>query len=227
MTNFDLLTTQRNALFQIVRDDGFNPEEFKWENVYGTGRLPDRFPKLVHLPTGYYFTIFPKSGDLFAGERSPGNATIREATGPLPWNRFCFVFKYWLGFIRRETEHPDYWTFQPPSELLPSLAVSAPNNSFTKHEQDRLAASIDEIRQGARTIAALSESQISTLNSVLAYASESSQRLGRKDWTNAFLGGYMSWVITSAMSSAAAQTVFDFIAGKLSWVWNELPKLLK
>jgi hypothetical protein len=197
-------------------------------------------PMLLHLPAGYSCkfgfldeTEYRRSGhstsDYFEGEfflqRSPAEATIRDTLSWRAWSSVLTAFRDWLTYVKREMTEPDFWKVSPPSDLLPAIGPTASNEPFTAEEQRHIAATLEEVRHEVHTLRELSDDQKKSFDATVQQMLDSAGRLGKRDWVNAFLGAYVGWVVTSALGSQVAQSVFDLIASKLSWVWSEIPKL--
>lgn len=241
--DFDLLVSQRNELYQIVHEGGFGRGDFEWVATDGGffGSEDTTVPMLRHVETGFFFTVgfqeqaqferipFYNQSVYFEGEffvqRSPAEASIRDTLLWISWKSVLAAFRDWLAFVKRESTEPDFWNVQPPADFLPALQLSASNEPFSAEERRLIGASLDEIKAEITRVAELTVSQKESFDATIQVIRESSERLGRKDWANALLGAFVGWAATNTLGSQAAQSLFNFIATKLSWVWAELPKL--
>jgi hypothetical protein len=241
---FDLLVSQRNELFRLVAEAGFAQNEFQWLASDGAfiGIEGLVIPMIEHEPTKSWCRFGLRDEDdhrhsplrneqPFYGEfflqRSPGETKADDMMAWASWKQIVGGFAEWLGFVRRESTEPDYWEVAPPAGIFPATGPPASNETFSVEERLRITDSLSEIENEVHRVAELSEAQITAFRETIAYLEESATRLGRKDWLNNMIGAFFSWALSTSLNSPAAQTVLDFMGSRLSWLWSELPKLIR
>ena len=103
----DLLQSQRNEIFQLVRESGLDPLNFRWFELsgdYGSTR-----PALIHRPSKSYF-IFDFDSGRWSVEYEPGEDRPVQTFGAGSWAKVVpDQFRLWLKNVEREYTAPDLW----------------------------------------------------------------------------------------------------------------------
>lgn len=100
------------------------------------------------------------------------------------------------------------------------------NTPFSQEELDRIASSLDDIRDAMADRLDLKPGQLRYLDVKLDEMREASGRLGRKDWINYAVGTLTSVVITAAFDPSAAKALLQTAGAALSWLFGSGLKLL-
>lgn len=100
----NLLRSQANQMFEAIRDAGWEPSEFEWQDTAGH-YSGNQVSALVHKSSGYYFT-FDNVVD-FRSRWSPGLQTLEDDGASGEWSAQIIMFGNWLTYLRREIDSPD------------------------------------------------------------------------------------------------------------------------
>src|ERR1700740_1811540 len=101
-----LLKSQANVLFKAIQDAGLEPADFEWQDTTSPISMVV-FSRLVHTSSDYYFTFNNYYG--FQSSWTPGMETLSESKEFRDWESQVSAFKFWLEYLKRETESPDLW----------------------------------------------------------------------------------------------------------------------
>ncbi len=96
-----LLNSQRNEIFNVVKDIGFDPATFKWETVSSLHDFELAVPLLVHVPSDSKFLF-----DLLKGahwcQYNPGEEKFSEQKYPGSWPGQLGYVRQWLDNLKKE-----------------------------------------------------------------------------------------------------------------------------
>jgi len=213
MTIRHLLKSQTNQVFGALTDNGWNPADFEWQDVRSVVSSTAVISKLVHKPSGYYFTFDNAGGEVYstfspASERESGAQRFGGFSSQLSG------LAQWLGWVKRETESPDLWgAISQEANLIESATSDMDNTPFTADEKTYILSGLNEIKQNLLTAHKLDAELV---EGHIKYLVESSDRLGRKDWKNLLLATIVSMVMSGALPSESVREVFMFIGTVLS-----------
>jgi hypothetical protein len=203
-----LLKSQANQVFGALNDNGWNPADFEWQDIASVASRGEPISKLVHKPSGYYFTFDNAAGGFFsvfspAAERESG----AESFGSFSIQLGGLI--RWLSWLKRETETPDLWgAISQQDNLIESATSDMDNTPFTANEKTYILSGLNEIKQHLVTAHKLDPELV---EGHIKYLVESSDRLGRKDWKNLLLATIVSIVMSGALPSESVREVFMFI----------------
>jgi hypothetical protein len=208
-----LLTTVKDAVFQLVLDSGIDPSEFQWK----TARVEDgteygvyeyRMSILEHS-SGYFYRFGAYTDTFSPGESSriaiEDVSYIREK-----WNQRLNIVGNWLAFLKRELEAPDLWAaiLQEKRLLRITFESRIPNTQFTTDEKQYIARQLDEIRRQLITSHRLQSEQAESIEQGFNYIVESMNRFGKKDWLILAIGSLVSIAATSTLSPEITSDMF-------------------
>lgn len=153
MKDFQLLKSQRNEVFNWIREVGLNPSEFKWSTSYSESFSDNPVSIITHFPTGYFLN-FDRSSRwhqiYFSG--SPGRNEIsfsRYGTQGELWSDDTkIIVQEWLNNLKSEIEAPDLWELaHEENNLLDSVGRTSTleNTQFSEDEQLLISLKILEI----------------------------------------------------------------------------------
>lgn len=207
MENHELLTSQKNLLFESIREVGFNPAEFHWESGQSK-KYRIIVSTLAHSNTGYYY-VFDHSTHHMEAEYSPGEHLRVDRTELESWSQQRETFLRWLQYLKRELESPDLWAaVSEEARLLEAASSEEDNSPFSADEKAYIISGIKEIKQYLLTAHKLDPELVEAR---LNYLAEASDRLGRKDWKNLLLSTIVSIIVTASLPSDTIREIFRFI----------------
>ena len=139
------MTTQKNALLDVLESSGFSRHDFKWtsSDADWLGYLHESNPALRYVGPKddiYFFTIgiLPveslgrvsvairrKQGE-FAVSYSPGTQTQIEKEYQLEWDEVVAAARTWARRLREEVDAVDRWKVEYPAEPFAQLLAGEP-----------------------------------------------------------------------------------------------------
>lgn len=214
-----ILPSQKNELLRLLTDKGFAPSEFKWEEDPAPGEDGFLPVKLIHQPTGFFCRFKAArsgSGKPFTEiEYSPsedGSVKREGVSSSYGWN---VTVQMWVDALRNELDTPDLWTVSSQQNSVVSATATASDNTpFNTIERAQVVLFITEVRNYVQANAGLSTDKLNVVLEKLSYLEAASERLGRKDWMNLFLGVILSTAIQVGMEKSAFQDLLSF-AGQM------------
>jgi hypothetical protein len=217
-----LLKSQANEVFEIIRRAGLDPGEFEWGADY---------MRLFHRPSKFYITFsitFSRNqAQWFSATCSPGPSSAVE-TSPLreSWESLRRFVEVWAIVLARELATPDLWGMVEEQKALAKAADSSDNEAFT-HAQ--LAFISKQVRELGEYIAATNQynaEENRALHSKLDYLVGASKRMGKKDWINVCFGVLGILVSMMGMPPDAARGMFQMAGILFRTLLNQPPLLL-
>lgn len=116
----------------------------------------------------------------------------------------------------------------PTPSIAGAFSSTDPSNTqFSPLELERLALSLEAVKEKVSSQPAIQPEQIALIHKKLDEIGEAATRLGRKDWIN-----YAAGAITSACASAAfapevTKSIFLSLNSTFSWLFSTVTLLLK
>jgi hypothetical protein len=236
-----LTKTQKNDVLARVRGAGLDPRDFVWveqSSPAWSGWNGYQADTLVHKPTGYYCAVFDPPAAVGAMHLSDASIPMLTAgpyvaafepthNGPrgrlvgVSLNSVLTGIEVWLAVVKREHEAPDLWaeltaTDAPLNVLI--LELDGPNAPFTQPERERLATSLDQIRDHLAALYDLTAEQIGVMNSGFAELRSASERLGKKDWKGILINWLLTIATTAGFTPEARQALFEVAGRGLRWL---------
>src|SRR5215210_1553415 len=148
MSELDLMKSQTNQVFELIRESGLDPTEFEWEKHESAWDTFLKIPILIHKSSGYYMT-FDSKGDLRFSQFSPGRDEWTQAVETRSWFGQTKSIRKWLQYLKRETESPDLWNaISQEKNLIDAAASSDTSNTFFAiDEREYISAALAEIKK--------------------------------------------------------------------------------
>lgn len=213
MPALELLRSQRNQAFVMIREAGLEPEDFQWFEAGDAVRL-------VHIPTDYYFD--------FDSDRGKWNVRHfpQDAIGIVAyygiqekWTDVLSIFENWIAIVQREHSAPDLWAIsQEEKKLIAEHIDDLENSPFANDEKLRISTAINELKEFLVASGQHSDSQIQFITTRLQHLEEASHRLGRKDWITLTMGTLTNIVVGAALAPEAARELLRTAGALLGWV---------
>lgn len=214
----DLLKTQKNAIYEILKAYELNPVEFEWAHD-GDAVPHNDSPSLEHKNSNYYFMFYIPTGNYhWQYECSPGQSKpIDKEIVTLGWEQVLDQFRLWCSNLRDELEAPDLWgsvrTFD-----LESIRVSPDSNDpFTYAEaemvQDKIRQLVEFVKEESINNRTLEENQVSILASLERLEAQAKSGTGRIDWSNQLVGIIMNIIIAASFAPERTAQFLEFIHG--------------
>ena len=131
---------------------------------------------------------------------------------------------WWLQEVKQDLDTPDLWAeLRHETELLEAGSNKVIENTlFTLEEQREIARRLNKLEEDVRRALSLSGPQTQVLHERIDYLVEASNRLGRKDWLNTFIGVTLSFVLTAALAPEAARALFRTFFRAIGLLYPEI-----
>jgi hypothetical protein len=219
-----LTKIQKNQILELITQHGPPPVEFCWtetvQDEYGHITVrpnPYRVSVLTHRSTGY-FCIF----GAHSITASPGNvAKVEDFRHDDNWVKKEIACRRWLADVKREVDAPDLWATIGQEKVLSTAAsaLTLNNSRFNTAEQNLIVGKLEDIKGYLLEGQQFAADQAETIEREFAYLRESSERLGRKDWLNAVLGGLFGLAVTLALEPEKAKGLITLAGTALQSLW--------
>jgi hypothetical protein len=172
---------------------------------------------VAYIPTGDTFEFFNIYGGCVSRTSVDGLRTLATVAGT--WEERLGHFRQWLQtvsqyerFINHEYEStPDLWKIltalsdESISSHIENVPFTAPEQEYIGRELRRIADTVSKEHN-------LTEAQFTHLNQKVDQIIESSNRIGKKDWTMVVVGSLLSILSSAILPPEAAQAfVMSFI----------------
>jgi hypothetical protein len=231
VTDVTLKRTQSNEIFEFVKQHRFDPAQFEWsvrelrESNSSTFPADFKVSVLTHQPSEYYF-IFGG----FAVQFSPSaKGRVGRVVHYEDWEHQLSCFDEWLHELRKEIHAPDLWASIAQEKALVTAASSdnLDNRPFSEHEIQLIGTKLDEIKGYILQGQGLNAQQSAAIEREIEYLKSSSERLGRKDWLNALIGGLFGLAMTLALEPEKARGLFALAGTVFQSLWGMAAGLLR
>jgi hypothetical protein len=208
----------KNEIFRAIQAVGLDPKEFDLEDSN------DEVP-IKHKWSKSYFIVSRESG-YYVGQSLVGDGIVWP-TSPSSWQTLMPRVSRWLQEVKQDLDTPDLWAeLRHDAELLGAGSNKVTENTlFTPEEQREIAQRLNKLAKDVRQALSLSGAQMQVLDEKIDYLIEASNRLGRKDWLNNFIGVTFPFVLTAALAPEAARALFLTFLRAIGLLYPELPIL--
>lgn len=208
-----LLTSQKNLLYEIIESNGLSPFQFNIEEYkFPTSGMINT--KLLYKGTNYYFDFMTFQGhnNMAFAEFSPGEFSVKWRSDGESWNILVNYFFSWLLYLRREITSLDKWARlqREMEELGVNLSQEGDGNQFTVEEYFFLEKKIISIKNSIGHIG-LSELQINEINNKLDHLIQLAESMNKFDWKSLFIGTIISIIIQLEVSPDHAKSLWQII----------------
>ncbi len=203
---FQVRRVLKNQVFEMIERRNLQPAEFMWEPIDDKGNGE----RLLHRPTGFYFT-FEVSSEKFWSTWRPPFSNAERSDVLSGESQQLQVVDRWLGLIQADVEAPDLWgAVARESELMSDDAAEG-NRFFTASEQRLLAGRIAQLERQIEALAPnTTPDEKIHVHESLGHAKDAATRLTRKDWKALFVGKLVDIIIRLALEPRKAQALLHF-----------------
>jgi hypothetical protein len=208
-----LLKSQQNDIFKYIENARLNHKDFQWIMERSSFGPFFEVPKLIHLPTNYYFKFDIQEGDLLTTECFPNEEGLVLTRSYLNWKSQFIDFVIWTDRLKNELETPDFWEASLNASKIfgPKADKGLTNELFTTEEQTYISAKLLEIENYLIEKSNNTSEDISFIKDKINYLDERSKRLGKKDWLNIVIGISFKIAVDIGLSSEVAKDFFKLV----------------
>ena len=196
-----LLTSQKNQVFERVQQAGLDPTRFEWSKSSETGIVSSE----LRVKDAPYFFRFEWQATGLGHRRvsrlCPGPDTREVVLEPYDWESQLIHVRQWLTLLRREIEAPDLWELANQQvELFRRPWEVQDNSPFNAEEQDQIARTLRELAGAVQETTELSREQKDATTEVLQHLEQAAKREGRRDWFFMLGGVVLGWAANAGIS---------------------------
>jgi hypothetical protein len=207
---------RRNNIFEAVQATGLDPGEFDLGD--------DGFEvRIKHEATASCFTFRRNDhGDYVwryvAGDNPPWELTDYS------WQTLIGHISRWLEDVKRDIGTLDLWADRKRQvDLLGVNFDVIENTPFTPDEQRDIATRLWVFAETMGRTHSLSGEQMRILNEKINYLVNAADRLGRKDWYNAFIGVAIGYTFAAALPPESTRSIFWGFVRAIEHLYPLLP----
>jgi hypothetical protein len=213
--DFTVLRRQRSEVADILENVGLPPVEFSWSNE--TGRFDNTLTvsRLVHVPTGYFFTF-----DFIGYENnhyaicSPGAGAVPVGdygTGDWPHQRTAVA--EWAARLRAEVEtpDPDARFFSAANLIQEGEQRYADNAPFGEAEYRDIVRRLETIRAYLLVQAGEDEEARRVTDAKIDHLVAAARTQGRRDWLFLAMGTLLTEIVSYALASDGVRHLFEVL----------------
>lgn len=205
-----LLASQKNTIFEMVKQHGLDPFNFKWVEEQSVHKSNNGLivSRLEYKNSPYFFQF-----DFVKGQHyqffSPGSDVLTKSDFGGSWDFAVSYTNKWLENLSRELNAPDLWgeiskyNFQYEDQI--------DNTPFSIEQFNRIQNGLDEIRKYLIENYGDSEERSKIINSKLDYLMDSAKRQGKQDWLNTLIGVVATIAAALTLSPERAATLWALV----------------
>jgi hypothetical protein len=198
---------ERNALFLVIQEQGYDPRDFDVEHDAMDWRL-------THRAWGDWFSIVESAAEGPAYACAVGDA--KSHAGPLSSLREASeLLRPWLQEIKTNHETPDLWAELDKQSSMTELMEGRENTLFTEAEQQQIEAAVAEALRQTREAYDLPEEQSRLLEAKLDYIVEAARHTRRIDWLNVAVGAIAGAFAGGVLTPEVVQKVLGALGAGL------------
>jgi hypothetical protein len=218
MKDYLLLRTEKNEIFECVKEAGLNHLNFEWaeESTEAEYSGVSTYPVSIvrYLRTDFYFKFDRTPFDDFICKSHPRTRVPTKALSSYAhkWEGAVISFKDWLSRLK-EQEVPDLWEqlkqYAPRETFIGTAEMS--NAPFSYSEAENIIGSLDKLQSQIEKNFNLQGEQLSFVKREIEYLKEAVKRQGRKDWMHTAIGVIMTIAVSLALSPEKTKLLWDLL----------------
>lgn len=209
-----LLNSQKDSLYKLIIKQGFNPEDFSWDQ-------DSTLPTLKYNHDNFYF-IFILDGTSGLAKYSPGHDfAIEDYGGITSWYKFEDKFIHWLNLLKRELSAELYWERLHTTNKGIGIEQEIPNDTFTASEIESITLKINNIKEDLKKLN-ISEEKLLSLDAKLDHLINLTNKLNKRDWLNLLIGALATEFISLTLSPELIQSIWEIVRFHFEF-WLILP----
>jgi hypothetical protein len=204
MDLFYLLNSQKDSIFKIIVNEGFNPHNFKWE---------DHGISILKYRDTTYYCKFQMSNDPFARMiiYSPGSTLQEEHIGRLnAWKDYENAFKLWLFNLKRELNSDFLWDRLRSESSKYSFSEDLTNESFSPYEKKIIHEKFESIKLQLSSLEIDTDS-LSKISEKLDHVLELTEKLNKVDWLSVLIGSMAGLFLNLAITQDTVRSIWEII----------------
>lgn len=212
-----LLRSQKNELFKLIIDKGYDPSNFSWSEEKSSYIIYIKVSKIVHVDTDLFFRF-----DFFENQWrcvfSPGRFDWEGEERVLSWQDAKTVFIKWLEILKHEVLEPDLWSDISKYQLAvgAEIEVNISNEPFTSYQVDQIIESLNQAKAFLTERNLIDKEHNQFIEDKFNYLVEAARRQGRKDWLHTCIGAIITIAVALALNPGQTNTIWNIIKGAVA-----------
>lgn len=202
-----LLTSQKNILFDTIKNESLSPSQFELEELnYSSGLCNTN----IKFKGSEYFFLFGTKNETYDVMYSPASSSFSGQNYTGSWDLSLSRFSEWIVYLKRETQIQDKWAAFEEEINNVSINFSDDQNNFSAREYEDLKVNMLVLKQGIANLNMLPD-QVLTINAKLDYLCEIAVDMNKFDWNSLFLGTIISVIIQLSVTQDNAKAIWTLI----------------
>jgi hypothetical protein len=211
---YTLLRSQRNRVFEILREVGLEPALFTWAKEEVANAIVVSRLKYRQGDFFFQFSWYEMSAWCMC---SPGRFRASEYNHPKDWAEQEGFFRNWAHYLKRETEAPDLW-----DDLAKYAIVVAPefhgeliNEPIPAGEAEKIAEALQAVCRTLQTESARTPDEVRLVREKCTYLADATKRLRSADWVHTAIGTCVTLAMAMEMSQDRAGRLWQLVESHL------------
>ena len=218
-----LRISERNEVFQLLRERDFDPRRFKW-NEEGS--------RLTHVRTGHWFDFE------YEGTQPPQSLLSYLLRREIPFRGRAYFPASWGGIelihggswvdamervadwleVVRQDDIPDLWAAIDQESDFLDAESDHENTPFTPEEKAHIVTTIGELKVFLVEThgSTMTSDQLAAIQSRLDYLAGAVSRMGRLDWRNLMAGALIGLAVQGLAPEAPVRDVLRLLIAGVS-----------
>jgi hypothetical protein len=198
--------SQKNQVFETIKEAGFSPDLFELEDPSSSGNPTWLFVK----NTKFYYSFSDSPGSRHFAKYSPGDDVWVETQNPGSWEGQIQYVRQWLEYLRRELDAADKWkVIEEEIRNVDFEDINFDEEKFTSEEYKLLETKINELKEKIAKLDIVEE-QIEKINDKLDHLLELAKKMNKTDWKELFIGSLLSLFLQLSIDTGTGRTIFEF-----------------
>lgn len=212
-----LLRSQRNRVYEMLRDVGLEPAEFSWareEMVVGIV-----VSRLNYRRGEYYFQFSSYEMSSWC-VLCPGRYRSVEHEHPMNWREQEASFLAWAQCLRREVASPDPWAALARYTVALGVAPSdsTVNEPISACEAEHIAQRLRSLAERIEKEFQPGSNEASLVRAKLDYLAQAARRQRSQDWLYTAIGVCVTTAMLLSIDDGRVRLLWEDIGGQLGSV---------
>jgi hypothetical protein len=207
LKNYTLLRSQKNRVYELLRQEGLEPADFSWVKEEIAGSMV--VSRLSYRDGTYYFQFSSHEVNAWC-TACPGQFRGLDYEHPKSWDEQEGVFKKWVQCLKREIAAPDPWgelaRYKVAFRTEPN--GDAVNETISGAEAEQIIQGLARLTDAIERELKLTEDEVAMVGAKLDYLAEAAKRQKSRDWVYTALGMFATIAATLALPEATAATLW-------------------
>jgi len=216
LKKYTLLRSQRNRVYEMLREEGLEASEFSWtkETIAGTLTVS----QLNFRDGTYYFQFSSHEVNAWCAV-CPGQFRSLDYEYPKTWEEQEGIFKKWVHWLKREVAAPDLWGELANYTLALGIRVAdeGPNEPISAGEADRIAETMNRLAAAVGQEFKLEQGERAVVRSKLDYLAEAARRQRSRDWVYTAIGVCASLAMAIYLPKEQTGALWQVFQRELGW----------